>query len=154
MVEPTVLFVCVENACRSLMAEAMFNHDPPPGWVAVSAGTRPAAQPNPRTEAMLREVGLRLPDHPPRLLTDAVMSSARTVVTMGCLDSDSCPAGLKTIEVRDWALPDPAKLDDEGFRRVRDQLADRVRRLRLELLISARRMPGELSRTARAPSTD
>ena len=154
MVEQTVLFVCVENACRSLMAEAMFNHDPPPGWVAVSAGTRPAEQPNPRTEAMLREVGLELPDHRPQLLTDAMMSGARTVVTMGCLDSDSCPARLKTIEVRDWALPDPAGLDDVGFRRVRDRLSDRIRGLRLELVVSTRRAEGNLSRRTRAPGAD
>src|SRR5215469_3422971 len=53
----TVLFVCVENAARSLMAEAFFNADPPEGWRAISAGTEPAPRPNGRTGPMLREVG-------------------------------------------------------------------------------------------------
>ena len=65
MPDRTVLFVCVENAARSLMAEAMFNANPPAGWRATSAGTQPAAAPNPRTGPMLREVGLELPPHPP-----------------------------------------------------------------------------------------
>lgn len=135
----TVLFVCVENACRSLMAEAMFNVNPPSGWRAISAGTQPASSPNPRTAKMLDEVGLELPAHPPQLLTEEMMSSSRVVITMGCLDSASCPARLKTIQVRDWALPDPATLDDAGFRRVRDDLRDRVEGLRRELALVEKR---------------
>ncbi len=111
-----VVFICIENACRSLMAEAIFNADPPPGWHATSAGTRPAHAANPRTERMLEEIGLRLPPHPPQLLSAATMEEARVRVTMGCLDDESCPARLKSLELRDWSLPDPAALDDEGFR--------------------------------------
>ena len=133
MAERTVLFVCVENACRSLMAEAMFNADPPPGWRATSAGTRPASAPNVRTAAMLEEVDLRLPDHRPRLVTTAEMEGAALRVSMGCLDNDSCPARLKSLPVRDWELPDPAPLDDAGFRAVRDRLSQRVAALRREL---------------------
>lgn len=136
MSERTVLFICVENACRSLMAEAMFNARPPPGWRAVSAGTAPAASPHPRTGPMLREIGLALPDHPPAPLTNEMMESARVVVTMGCLDSESCPARLRTVELTDWGLPDPASLDDEGFRRVRDALRARVEGLRREIVVT------------------
>jgi arsenate reductase (thioredoxin) len=139
MAEKTVLFVCVENACRSLMAEAMFNGNPARGWRAVSAGTAPAAVPNPRTERMLREVGLEIPPHPPQPLTDEILASSLVVVTMGCLDSASCPAKLKALEVRDWALPDPAKLDDAGFRKLRRDLQDRVEGLRRELALADRR---------------
>jgi arsenate reductase len=128
-----VLFVCVENAARSLMAEAIFNANPPEGWVAESAGTRPAARPNPRTERFLREVGLELPPHPPQAMDEAQMDSARLVVTMGCLDDESCPANLKRRELRDWGLPDPAVLDDVGFRGVRDELRRRVAALVAEL---------------------
>jgi arsenate reductase (thioredoxin) len=130
-----VLFICVENACRSLMAEASFNAHPPPGWRATSAGTKPAVQPNPRTEKMLEEIGLELPDHPPQLLTADLMDRARLRVTMGCLDDASCPAHLKTLELRDWDLEDPARLDDVGFRRVRDRLTNLVRGLRTELVV-------------------
>lgn|GEM_PF-534914 len=139
MAEKLVLFVCVENSCRSLMAEAIFNADPPPGWRATSAGTQPAAAANPRTEPMLERLGLELPDHPPQLLSTGLMDRARVRVTMGCLEDASCPAHLKTLEMRDWQLDDPAKLDDEGFRRVRDQITSRVRGLRTELVLSDRR---------------
>ncbi len=128
-----MLFVCVENACRSLMAEAMFNARPPDGWRAFSAGTEPARSPNPRTGPMLEEIGLALPPHPPRMLTAAMIDAAEIVVTMGCLDHDRCPARLSARGPRDWALPDPARLEDDGFRRVRRELYDRVGALIAEL---------------------
>lgn len=129
----TVLFVCVENACRSLMAEAMFNAIAPPGWKAVSAGTAPAQAANPRTGPMLEELGMSLPRHPPQALTSEGMVGASVRITMGCLDDASCPARLKSLGVVDWGLPDPAKLDDAGFRRVRDDLQARVTALAREL---------------------
>ena len=136
----TVLFVCVHNAARSLMAEAIFNARAPAGWVASSAGTDPAAAPDPRTGPMLAEIGLPLPSHPPRALTLTAMEEARVRVTMGCLDEASCPARLKELELRDWALPDPTKLDDAGFRQVRQAIVERVDRLRLELTLTDRRL--------------
>jgi arsenate reductase (thioredoxin) len=139
MAEKLVLFVCVENAGRSLMAESVFNADPPGEWRATSAGTSPAADPNPRTGPMLREIGLPLPNHAPRLLEPDLMDRAKVRITMGCLDDASCPAHLKTLELRDWALPDPTKLDDAGFRRVRDQIVSLVRGLRTELVLADRR---------------
>ena len=140
-----VLFICVGNSGRSLMAEAIFNANPPEGWVAISAGTNPAPAANPRTGPMLRELGLDLPPHPPQLLTPEMMDSARVRVTMGCLDDASCPARLKSLELRDWSLPDPAHLDEEGFRQVRDRIAGNVKGLRTELVLSDRRaaaLPG------------
>jgi arsenate reductase len=128
-----VLLLCVENACRSLMAEAMFNALPPPGWAAASAGTKPAQAPNPRTASMLAEIGLELPKHPPRLATAQMLSEAELRISMGCLDDRSCPAYLRELEVRDWAVPDPAPLADDGFRRVRDSLRRRVAELVREL---------------------
>jgi len=137
-----VLFICVGNSGRSLMAEAMFNANPPEVWTAISAGTSPAASVNSRTAPMLRELGLDLPPHPPQLLTPEMMTQARVRVTMGCLDDASCPARLKTLELRDWSLPDPALLDDNGFREVRDRLARSVKGLRTELALSDRRRKG------------
>jgi len=134
-----VLFICIENSGRSIMAEAMFNAKLPEGWTAISAGTSPAASVNPRTGPMLREIGLDLPAHPPQLLTTEMMDDARVRVTMGCLDDVACPAHLKGLELRDWALPDPAKLDDAGFRQVRDRLVNLVKGLRTELVLSDRR---------------
>jgi protein-tyrosine-phosphatase len=141
MPEKIVLFICVENACRSLMAEAIFNANPPPGWSAVSAGTRPALFPNARTGPMLQELDLSLPRHPPQLLTEELAGAASIRVTMGCLDDTSCPAHLKTFELRDWKLPDPAKLPDDQFRAIRDELKQRVDELSLELAPSREAMP-------------
>ena len=134
-----MLFVCVHNAARSLMAEAIFNAQAPPGWVAVSAGTAPAAAPEARTGPMLAEIGLVLPDHPPQLLTREAMEEAQLRVTMGCLDDASCPARLRELPLRDWGLADPSKLDDAGFREVRRAIEDRVARLAVELRLSDRR---------------
>ena len=128
-----VLFICVHNAGRSMMAEAMFNAAAPTGWSARSAGTSPAETPNPRTASMLREIGLDLPDHPPRLLEPGEMEGAALRITMGCLDDASCPARLKHLPLRDWGLPDPSNEDDAGFRRVRDELQQRVATLRREI---------------------
>lgn len=146
MADKQVLFICVENACRSLIAEAIFNADPPRGWHANSAGTRPGPAADPRTRPMLEERGFSLPDHPPQLLTAEMMDRARVRVTMGCLDDASCPAHLKSLELRDWGLPDPAGLDDAGFRAVRDQIRLRVEGLRRELALSDRREVVRLSR--------
>jgi len=139
MPQKTVLFICVENSCRSLMAEAMFNTKPPEGWTAISAGTKPAVSANPRTAPMLRELGLEIPPHPPQELTPDMMDNAQVRITMGCLDDASCPARLKNLELIDWSLPDPAQLDDLGFRQVRDRLVGYVKGLRSELIISDRR---------------
>jgi protein-tyrosine-phosphatase len=97
---------------------------------------------------MLKEVGLEIPDHAPRLLTPEMMEEARVRVTMGCMDDASCPAKLKTLEVEDWALEDPTKLDDAGFRRVRDEVIRRVMALRIELRQSDRRIAGRTSDAA------
>jgi arsenate reductase (thioredoxin) len=144
MPEKIVLFVCVENAGRSLMAEAIFNANPPPGWRAISGGTRPVAQPNPRTRAMLGEIGLDVPSHLPQLATPQMIESSSLRITMGCMDDASCPANLKTLRMVDWALPDPTQLDDAGARKVRDTIRDRVRALRTELVLRDRtvRPPG------------
>ena len=129
----TILFVCVENACRSLMAEAMFNARAPAGWRALSAGTEPAREPNPRTASMLSEIGFAMPGHDPRPLTEELAQGASRKITMGCLDRTSCPAYLGGERTEDWGLPDPGPLDDDGFRAVRDELRLRVERLIGEL---------------------
>lgn len=134
LTEPrTVLFVCVGNAGRSLMAEAIFNADPPAGWRAESAGTEPAGAPDPKTGPLLREIGLDLPPHPPQRLTDAALDRAPLRITMGCLDRPSCPARLRGGGTRDWGLADPHDLDLEGARGIRDEIRRRIAALRTEL---------------------
>jgi len=128
-----VLFLCVENSARSLMAEAIFNAANPVGWVAVSAGTRPSMWANPRTATMLGELGLELPAHRPQAATPSMIEGAALRISMGCLDDPSCPARLKSLPIRDWKIPNPVDLDDAGFRKVRDLVAVQVNSLLTEL---------------------
>ncbi len=134
-----MLFVCTENAARSLMAEAIFNALAPDGWRARSAGTCPATAPNPRTGPLLKELGLRSPAHPPRRLTPAMMARADRVVTMGCIDTSACPAVRFPDRTVDWGLPDPGPLGEEGFRTVRDRICALALALRIELAHADRR---------------
>jgi len=96
---------------------------------------------------MLEELGLRLPRHAPRLLTDGMIRSATRVVTMGCIDTSACPRIHLPDRTEDWELPDPGPLDDDGFRAVRDRICARVIALRAELAVS----PGR-SAPRRSPS--
>lgn len=123
---PRVLFVCVENACRSQMA-AGFARGPGSRRVdAHSAGSAPADAVNPRAIAVMAERGCDISGCVPQSL-DAFRGQAFDVlVTMGC--GDACP-WLPARRREDWALPDPKQLDDAGFRAVRDDIERRVRTL-------------------------
>jgi protein-tyrosine-phosphatase len=139
MPDRKVLFVGVDDTSRAVMAEAMFNSDPPEGWHATSVVTEPAAAENPRTERMLLEIGLHVPAHAPERWTEGMAAESGTVVTMAGRDSQNCPPELKNEEVRDWPIADPTPLDDDGFRRVRTDLRTNVRGLRQELILRDRR---------------
>lgn len=123
---PRVLFVCVENACRSQMAAGFARML---GGVRVdvhSAGSAPTGAVNPRAIEVMAERGCDISRHVPQSL-DAFRGQAFDVlVTMGC--GDACP-WLPAHRREDWALPDPKHLDDAGFRAVRDDIERRVRAL-------------------------
>jgi arsenate reductase len=124
-----VLFVCVHNAGRSVMAEAFFNRLAGGRAVAVSAGTEPREAPHPEVVEAMREVGVDVSGHRGRLLTDEMVGSADRVITMGCaVDREACPAVLHA-NVEDWALPDPTGRPLEEVRRIRDEVRRRVERL-------------------------
>lgn len=121
---PRVLFVCVENACRSQMAAGFARMLGGSRIDAHSAGSAPAAAVNPRAIAVMAERGCDIAGGVPQSL-DAYRGQAFDVlVTMGC--GDACP-WLPAHRREDWALPDPKHLDDAGFRAVRDDIERRVR---------------------------
>src|SRR5215210_852398 len=129
-VVPEVLFVCVHNAGRSQMAAALLDHYAE-GQVAVrSAGSEPADRVNPRVVAAMEEIGLDVSREYPRPLTGEAVQAADVVITMGC--GDACPIYPGT-RYEDWELDDPAGLDLDGVRRVRENIAARVRALVGEL---------------------
>jgi arsenate reductase (thioredoxin) len=128
---PDVLFVCVHNAGRSRMAEALFNREADGRWTAASAGTQPADRPHPEVVEALGEVGIELPIEPGRLLDAGLAESARKLFSMGCNVEDACPA--LTVPMEDWALEDPKGKPIERVREIRDDINERVRALIAEL---------------------
>jgi arsenate reductase (thioredoxin) len=116
---PRLLFVCVENSCRSQMAEG-FAHALGHGRVAAfSAGSQPSGQVDVRAIQLMREQGIDLSVQRSKGLDDLPAGGWDTIVTMGC--GDACPQ-LPARQRRDWDLPDPKPLDDDGFRAVRDRI--------------------------------
>jgi arsenate reductase (thioredoxin) len=122
-----VLFVCVENTFRSVLSEALFNADPPPGWRAESAGVQAAAAINPVVPDLLRELGIRLGPKTPQTVTPEMIARATRVVTFGCLDR--CPIGAKG-KSEDWPLPGATGKSMEELRAIRDELQKRIEDLR------------------------
>lgn len=120
-----VLFVCVENANRSQIAEAFARLVGGDAVDAMSAGSRPSGVLNPKAVRFMGELGYDLTTHRSKSLDD-VHGEFDAVVTMGC--GDSCPWVPARIR-EDWALPDPKHLDDDDYRAVRDDIARRVRHL-------------------------
>jgi protein-tyrosine-phosphatase len=124
--ERTVLFVCVENAGRSQIAEGFFNKYAPAGYRATSAGTRPAAEINPLAVQAMKEVGVDISHQKSKIITeDMIRSSARTV-NMGCIDQSECPM-LFINNVIDWGIEDPKGKSIEKVREIRDEIERRVR---------------------------
>jgi arsenate reductase len=120
---PRLLFVCVHNAGRSVMAEAFAVAA---GAEAVSAGTAPQERPHPEVVRAMREVGIDVSTHEGRLLTDDLVTWADRVVTMGCsVDDESCPA-IRYADAEDWALEDPKGKTPEKVREIRDEIHRRV----------------------------
>jgi arsenate reductase len=121
-----VLFVCVQNAGRSQMAEALFRRAAGGGHDARSAGTAPAERVHPEVVEVMREVGVELEGRKPRGLDRADVEWADLVVTMGC--GDACPI-LPGKSYIDWELTDPAGLPAEEVRAVRDEIDRLVKQL-------------------------
>jgi arsenate reductase len=118
-----VLFVCVQNAGRSQMAQAIFEAR---GGTARSAGSNPAARVHPEVVDAMREVSLDVSGRVPRGLDRSDVEWADLVVTMGC--GDACPY-IPGKQYVDWDLPDPAGKSLDEVRAVRDEIARRVEQL-------------------------
>jgi arsenate reductase (thioredoxin) len=127
---PEVLFVCVHNAGRSQMAAALLDHLAGGRVTVRSAGSEPADRINPRVVAAMEEIGLDVSREHPKPLTGDAVRAADVVITMGC--GDACPI-YPGKRYEDWELDDPAQADLDGVRRIRDEIAERVRRLVGEL---------------------
>ena len=129
--KPSVLFVCVHNAGRSQMAAGLLARLAGDRIEVRSAGTQPADQINPVAVQAMNEIGIDITSATPKILTGEAVETSDVVITMGC--GDTCPF-FPGVSYRDWKLDDPAGQPIEVVRRIRDDIADRVRALIAELV--------------------
>ncbi len=115
--------MCLHNAGRSQISEALFERAAGGVHEARSAGTSPADRLHENVITVMREEGIDLSDRKPQQLTTEVAEWADVVITMGC--GDACPVipGKRYV---DWDLPDPSGLPLAGVREIRDDIATRV----------------------------
>jgi arsenate reductase (thioredoxin) len=118
-----VLFVCLHNAGRSQMSQALFERAANGAHQARSAGTTPGDRVHPEVLEVMAELVIDLSDRKPQLLTQELAEWADIVVTMGC--GDQCPfiPGKRYI---DWELPDPKGRPVDEVRKIRDEIQHRV----------------------------
>ena len=121
----TVLFVCIENAGRSQMAEGFFRKYTPGGYVALSAGTTPTEKINPLAIQAMKEIGIDIADQKPKVLTDEMIRRSSKIVNMGCMDSQSCPA-LFVNNMIEWSIPEPKNKPIDEVRKIRDEIEIRI----------------------------
>ena len=125
-----VLFVCLHNAGRSQMSEALFTRAAAGRHEADSAGTTPAERVHPEVAEAMGELDIDLSGREPRALTRELAEAADVVVTMGC--GDECPY-IPGQRYLDWDLPDPKGQPLERVREIRDDIRSRVDALLAEL---------------------
>jgi len=121
----SVLFVCVENAGRSQMAEAFFKKYAPSKFNAISAGTSPSTQLNPMVIQVMKEIGIDMNEQKPKLLSDSMVNNSSKTVNMGCMDKESCPL-LFVKDILDWNISDPKEKSLDDVRKIRDQIKSEV----------------------------
>ena len=125
-----VLFVCLHNAGRSQMSQALFERAAGGRHTTASAGTTPAERVHPEVLTVMRELGIDLAARRPQRLTSKHAESADVVVTMGC--GDACPY-IPGKRYLDWELPDPKDRSLDDVRATRDEIARRVDQLVADL---------------------
>ena len=126
----TALFVCLHNAGRSQMSQALFERAAGGRHRALSAGTTPAEHVHPAVVEVMAELGIDLADRVPQRLSDELAAQADVVVTMGC--GDACPF-IPGVRYLDWELTDPKDLPLDAVRAIREAIDGRVRALVAEL---------------------
>jgi arsenate reductase (thioredoxin) len=126
--EKTVLFVCVENAGRSQMAEGFFKKYAPNEFKTLSAGTKPVYQLNPMVVEAMKEVGIDISKQKSKELTDEMIRESDKVVNMGCMNKNFCPT-IWLPKVIEWNLEDPKGKSIEEVRQIRDEIEKRVKEI-------------------------
>ena len=126
--EKTILFVCVENAGRSQMAEGFFRKYALSLYKGISAGTKPVSQINPLAVEVMKEVGIDISNQKSKDITEDMMRNSAYIVNMGCMEKESCPT-LFLHNLVDWHIEDPKGKSIENVREIRDEIEQRVKKL-------------------------
>ena len=121
-----ILFVCVENARRSQMAEEFANAFGQGKLEVYSAGSRPSSQIDPLVIEVMKEKGIDLTAKRPKGLNDLPRIEMDYLITMGC--EETCPA-ISSKKIIEWNIPDPKGKSIDVFREVRDIIQDKVKAL-------------------------
>jgi len=124
MDEPQILFVCVENAGRSQMAEGFFR-EYNQKFKAISAGTEPESELNSVVVNAMKEIGIDITNQIPKLFSNEMIENSIKTVNMGCMDQESCPS-LFVKDVLDWNIADPKGKTIEEVRKIRNQIKSKV----------------------------
>ncbi len=103
-----VLFLCTGNSCRSILGEATFNHLAPPGWKAMSAGSRPTGQVHPRSLALLAREGISTEGYHSKSWDDLPMTPDIVITVCASAAGETCPAYLGPVLRTHWGVEDPA----------------------------------------------
>ncbi|WP_018952922.1 arsenate reductase ArsC [Thioalkalivibrio sulfidiphilus] len=132
-----ILYLCTGNSCRSILAEAVFNHLAPPGWRALSAGSQPADQVNPRALALLKREGISTEG----LYTKSwdTLPETPDIIITTCADAagEACPAYLGPVLRVHWGMDDPARaMGSEAEIEAAFERAYRILRRRIEALLA------------------
>ena len=122
----TILFVCIENAGRSQMAEGFFKKYTSNEFKAQSAGTKPVSQINPIVVEAMKEVGIDISKQKSKELTDEMIRDSYKVVNMGCMDKNFCPT-IFVPKVIEWNLEDPKWKSIAEVREIRDEIEKRIK---------------------------
>lgn len=126
-----ILFVCLENAGRSQMAEAFFRKYANEKFNVISAGTTPSSQLNPIVIEVMSEIGIDMRQQSPKKLSNKMIENSSKTINMGCMSKESCPS-LFVNDVFDWNISDPKEKSIDDVREIRDQILKNV----LELIDS------------------
>ncbi|UCF13010.1 MAG: arsenate reductase ArsC [Thermoplasmatales archaeon] len=127
-----VLFVCIENTCRSQMAQGFFNKFASNAF-ADSAGTQPSDQVDSKATIVMKKVGINIGQNKPKMLTSSMNNEFDYIISMGCIDSCPIPPRDKTIE---WNIEDPKGKSVDKYREIRDKIRTQVEQLIEEKFIS------------------
>lgn len=132
-----ILFLCTGNSCRSILAEAVFNHLAPQGWHAVSAGSHPTGQVHPRTLKLLEREGISTVGLHSKSWDAIDMQPDLVITVCDSAANETCPAYLTEAPRAHWGVKDPAKAQGDGWEvDAAFVVAYRTLRNRIEALIN------------------